>query len=81
MTADPADDDTIYTENLGDLVRLPAPVETERSRQRLRVDSTTAALVRRLLSLPPQSRVVIVCDVQEDGRLLWDLAHCTERAS
>lgn len=43
------------------------------SRPKLRVDSATAALVRRLAELEPGRQAVIVYTVDADGRRSWEL--------
>jgi len=59
-------------------MRIEPPADTKQGVQRMKVDRQTAALVRRLGTLEPGMRVIVVVDVGEDGRRSWSLAHCTE---
>ena len=58
-------------------MQASAPVTTERTYQRLRVDHRTADLVRHTQALTPGVRIVVVFEVKPDGERRWDVI-CTE---
>lgn len=74
------DDDNARIDNTEEreYMQIAAPEQTERSRQKLRVDHATASLIRRLDTLAPGVRVVVIVDVDAHGRRAWSLAHVTE---